>query len=95
MQIHNSTDFEFDDIEGTYCYLENTLGHHVATITIKNTTITVIAARSDYQAVIDVVDFEMDDDTLDTINETLFVPAGWVVSIPFLEQILDIALKQG
>ena len=95
MQIHNSTDFEYDDIEGTYCYLENVAGHHVATITIKNTFITLIAARSDYQAVIDVVDFEFDDDALDSINETLFVPAGWIVPTQLLEQILDIALRHG
>ena len=93
MQIHNSTNFEYDYIEGTYCYLENTAGHHVATITIKNTQIVVTAARSDYQASIDVFDFELDDDALDTINEALFVPAGWIVSIPFLEQILDQALN--
>ncbi len=89
MKIHSTSGFEIDDIEGVYCYLENSDGTHIATISILNNIITIEAARSDYQSSIDITGYEYDDDTLDEIEETLFAPAGWIVSRSFLEQLMD------
>lgn len=94
INVHSVDGFQVDQ-SGPYCYLEDCDGNQVGTIEVDELVAHVYMTRSELTSEFDFEDYDQqDDDLIDIVNETCFIPLGWYVPPSLIQQLIEVAYQQ-